>query len=73
MTHEEKELPKATHSGTVKIGKLELKVHKLDNGKSIIEKESMERFFEALENGTLLEAVSDEELRDFAKGIKGIF
>ena len=69
----EKELPKTTHSGTVKIGKFELKVYKLDNGKTIIEKESMEKFMDAMVNGTLLDEVSEKELHDFAKVIKGIF
>lgn len=42
------DLPYPTHSGVLKLGDCELKVHRLSTGEAIIEKESMEEFMRYL-------------------------
>ncbi len=59
---------KAIMSGEIKIGSLTMKVHTLDDGTAIIEKESMEAFFELMANGGLLETPEmKKELENLAK------
>ena len=63
-------LPKATHSGEVKIGNCILKCHQLDNGKTIIETDSFESFFKMMEDGTLFENISQTEIEDGVRKLK---
>lgn len=44
----ESELPHATHSGVLKIGKIELRVYRLSTGQAIINAEDFERLFSGL-------------------------
>ncbi len=62
------ELPKVTHSGTIKIMGKELKFHQLDNGKRIIEEESFYDFLEIFNSDS---PMSESEINDLAKMIKG--
>lgn len=43
--------PKSISSGTVEVMGVDLVVHQLDNGQRVIESESVEAFFKALESG----------------------
>lgn len=62
------DLPQATHSGTVNIMGVELKVHRLDDGSTIIEAESVHALFEAMASGAPL---SEEDAAALAKVVHG--
>ena len=57
---------KSIRSADLKIGNLTIKAHVLNNGKRIIEEQSVIDFFYALENESLL----PEEVKKFAKEFK---
>jgi hypothetical protein len=69
MTKEK--LPKIINSGDIVLGDIVLKVHHLDDGRRIIEKESFEKFFEYLTNPNSKQA-SKEELMNLGKFIKNL-
>lgn len=62
-------LPKSIKEGILKIGSIELKVHVLNDGRRIIEADSMDEFMKYLENGGTF---SDQEATDLAKFCKGL-
>lgn len=47
----DKELPVATHSGTVSIGGITLRCHRLNTGQTVIEREGVEALFAAMAGG----------------------
>jgi hypothetical protein len=47
------DIPTAIWSGTFKLMGVELKCHTLSDGQRVIEAESMNAFFEAMENGEM--------------------
>lgn len=63
-------LPKAVYSGEIKLGDAILNVHVLDDGRRIIDEESMERFFEYLSSPNAKQA-SEEDLANLGKFIRG--
>ena len=63
-------LPKSTHSGEVKIGNCILKCHLLDNGKTIIEQDSVYEFIRMMEDGTIFENISQTEIEDGVRKLK---
>ncbi|MEI7578566.1 MAG: hypothetical protein WCJ58_00845 [bacterium] len=69
MTKEK--LPKVINSGEIKLGDIVLKVHNLDDGRRIIEEESIEKFFEYLTIANAKEP-SEEELINLGKFIKNL-
>ena len=69
MTKEK--LPKATNSGEIKLGDIVLKVYVLDDGRRVIDEESVNKFFEYLSNPNSKQA-SEEELMNLGKFIKNL-
>jgi hypothetical protein len=69
MTKEK--LLKTINSGEIKLGDIVLKVHTLDDGRRIIEEESIKKFFEYLTNPSSKQA-SKEELMNLGKFIKNL-
>ena len=69
MTKEK--LPKATNSGEIKFGDIVLKVYVLDDGRRVIDEESVNKFFEYLSNPNSKQA-SEEELMNLGKFIKNL-
>lgn len=61
------DLPTATHSGTVTIMGVDLVVHRLDSGQTVIEPEGVHRLFEAMANGADL---TPEDAMKFAKVVR---
>ena len=64
-----KKLPKAIHESIIKLGDIELKVFVFDTGERIIEKESVEKFFEYLAGGGLFTEEEAIELAKFTKEV----
>jgi len=62
-------LPKVAYSSELKMGDLVLKVHVLDDGRRIIEEESVLKFIEWLSSPAA--GHSREEIDNLAKFIKG--
>lgn len=58
------ELPTSTHRGTLTIMGVELVVHRLDNGKTIIEADGFHALFEAMASGAPL---SEDDAMKLAK------
>jgi hypothetical protein len=63
-------LPQAVWSGVIKIAGLELKCHVLEDGRRIIEADSLNAFLEALGNDGDF-SVKSEDLREFAQWMQG--
>jgi hypothetical protein len=63
-----KDLPKVISSGSINIMGKELKFHNLNNGKRIIEEQSLYDFLEILNSNFPIE---EEKIKDLAKIIKG--
>ncbi len=62
-------IPYAVKSGELKIGDVILKTHVLDDGRRIIEEDSMIAFFEYLASGGSLVDGDAERIAGFVKGI----
>jgi hypothetical protein len=58
-------LPRVIRSGEVSIGELKLKCHVLDNGKSIIEEESLEKFMDWMSKGIITASDAEKFAKDF--------
>lgn len=56
--------PKAKHSGSFMLGGVEMKCHVLEDGRAIIEKESLEKLFD----GSVY--FTDDEAMEFIKHLK---
>jgi len=67
---EKKKLPKVVKSGFLKLGKATIEVMVLDNGQSVVSELGMKTFINWIE-GKEGEA-TEEQLKAFAKSIKGI-
>lgn len=61
-------IPKVISSGTLEIMGKKLNFHQLDNGKRIIEEQSMYDFLDLLHSGVEL---PDDKIKELAKLIKG--
>lgn len=61
------ELPSATHSGTLTIMGVELRVHRLNNGRTVLEKEGVDQLFGAMLSGAEL---SEAEVEDLARALR---
>lgn len=59
------EVPRAVWSGTFHVFGAELKCHTLSNGERVIEKDSLMRLIEAIENGA--EPVHDADMAAFTE------
>lgn len=66
----EEKIPLAIHSGTFNLLGVDLKCHVLDDGKTIIEAESMGKFFDAMAGNA--EKMDNEELTRFVAFLKGV-
>lgn len=59
------DIPQSISTATMRIGSVELVVHQLDNGQRIIEADSMNALFAAMEDGTL--EISPDDAMELAK------
>ena len=64
------DLPTATHSGVVTIMGVDLHVHRLDDGRTIIEADDVHRLFEAMGLGV---PVTEADAEALAKVLRGGF
>ncbi len=62
-------IPKSIMQGELKIGNFILKTHVLDDGRRIIEEESLIEFFAYLANGGRVTTEDGEGLAKFIRGI----
>jgi hypothetical protein len=62
------DLPVATHSSTLTIMGVELKVHRLDDGRAIIEAEGFHQLFEAMGAGA---EMTEEDAASLARVVHG--
>lgn len=67
-----KEIPKSIKSGTASIFGVDLQFHILSDGRRVIESNSIEKLFEALENPGVSEEINKQECEKLAKFIRGI-
>lgn len=63
-------IPKVTKEESFSIFGVHVKAYVLDNGKRVIEKESMEKLFESME--TPHDDIDEEGIRNLAKFIRGV-
>lgn len=67
------DIPKSIANSTINLFGVELKCHVLDNGKRVIEAESMEKLFDYMANGNpeITEENTEEQATSFAKWLRG--
>lgn len=62
------DLPTAVHTGEFQLGGVTMRVHVLDDGRRVIDAESVHAFLDALENGP---TITPEQADAFARFIRG--